>query len=301
MSRRLTAAATPYLFLAPFLAVFVAFLVLPAMIALRESFFRLSRSGLGLGEAQARFAGFSNYLDLASDSELLGSFRRVLVYGGLLIPVMLLLAATTALLIDAGAKRLQNIYRLGVFLPYAVPTVVAALIWGFLYNKDYGPAAQLFQASQGSGADPLGPRTVLAAVANVTLWQFTGYNVIIFLSALQAIPGSIYEAARLDGCNELGLAYRIKLPLIRPALVLSGLFSIIGTLQLFGEPFVLQPNAHTIDQSFTPNLYAYYLAFGQTDFNKSAAVSVVTMLLTVVLAAGFIRLTARSSGWRSAR
>ena len=119
---------------------------------------------------------------------------------------------------------------------------------------------------------------------------------LIIFAALQAIPTEIYESARLDGCSGFRIAWYIKIPLVAPALILTCIFSIIGTLQLFNEPSVLQAISNNIPSSFTPNLYAYYTAFGNNNYYYAAALSVLLALVTCVLSFGFLRVTQRQSG-----
>ena len=119
---------------------------------------------------------------------------------------------------------------------------------------------------------------------------------IIFYSALQGIPQEIYESGRLDGLSEMGIALRLKLPLILPAIIFGLLFSMVGTLQLFNEPLVLKNLASGITSTFTPNIFAYYVAVINTDFNYGGAIAVILGVVTFVFSFGFLRLTRRQSG-----
>ena len=107
---------------------------------------------------------------------------------------------------------------------------------------------------------------------------------LILFAALKGIPEELYEAARVDGANDLQIALKIRIPLIMPALVLTAIFSIIGTLQLFNEPNILRIVAPTVmGTHFTPNLYVYRLAFGNRQFDYSAAIAFTLALVTAVL------------------
>ena len=132
-------------------------------------------------------------------------------------------------------------------------------------------------------------------MANITTWSWTGYNMLIVLSALQAIPRDQYEAARLDGASELAVALRIKLPQIGPALVLSGTLSIIGTIQIFNEPRVLQRISTSVSSDYVPTMAALRAAFQDNDFNSAAAMSVVIALIAGVLSLLYYQLTKRVS------
>jgi multiple sugar transport system permease protein len=135
---------------------------------------------------------------------------------------------------------------------------------------------------------------MLPSLGNIVTWQWTGYNMIIMYSALQAIPPELYEAALLDGASKWDIALSIKIPLIAPAIVLTCIFSIIGSLQLFNEPSIMATLAPTvIGDHYTPNLYAYTLAFTNQQYNYSAAVSFTLGVIVCVCSYLFLLLTNR--------
>jgi multiple sugar transport system permease protein len=261
-----------------------------------QSLFRFQRSGLGLTGTTVGFGGLSNYVNVLSDPKFYSSVGRVLLYGIVQVPVMLILALVLALLLDSAVVRFKAFFRLAFFVPYAVPGVVAALIWGYLYEPGISPIVSGFQALHLPTPDFLGFSTVLWSIANVSTWSWTGYNMLIIFAALQAIPGEIYESARIDGCSGIRLAWDIKVPLVAPALVLTCVFSIIGTLQLFTEPQIFYQISNYVSTSFTPVYYAYNMAFAYTNYYYAAALSVVLALVTFILSFGFLRVARRQSG-----
>ena len=287
---------TPYLFILPFGVLFLLFFIVPIFYAVYQSLFRSERSGLGLGAASVSFNGLANYVDVLHDANFYSGVGRVLLYGIVQVPVMLILALALALLLDSTVVRFKNFFRVAFFVPYAVPGIIAALLWGFLYNPALSPFNAISQALGRGGVDFLSARIVLWAIANIATWAWTGYNMLIIFAALQAIPTEIYESARIDGATGFSIAWNIKIPLVAPALVLTGIFSIIGTLQLFNEPQVLTAISNSISSSFTPNLYAYNTAFGNNNYYYAAALSVVLALFTFILSFGFLRVTQRQSG-----
>jgi multiple sugar transport system permease protein len=126
---------------------------------------------------------------------------------------------------------------------------------------------------------------VLASIGNIVTWEFVGYNMLIFYSALRVIPLSLYEAAEIDGAGQWRIITAIKLPAIRGALVIATIFSIIGSFQLFNEPSVMQSLApNSISTYFTPNMYAYSLSFSGQQYNYSAAVAIVMGVVTMIIA-----------------
>ena len=195
------------------------------------------------------FVGLDNYVTAVTDPLFLRGVRRVAVFFVLQVPVMLLLALVFALALDSGLVRLAKVVRLGIFVPYAVPSVVAALMWGYLYGPDYGPFAQLGRLLGLPAPRFLGDDWMLGSLANIVTWEFVGYNMIILYAALRTIPQELYEAAAVDGAGAWRIAWSIKLPALRPALLLTLLFSVIGSFQLFNEPKLLQPLAPTVIDS----------------------------------------------------
>jgi multiple sugar transport system permease protein len=289
-------ALAPYLFILPFGVLFILFFLAPIVYALYESLFHYHRIGLGLSGASTTFGGLSNYVTVVRDSKFYTSVGRVLLYGIVQVPVMLILALVLALLLDSAAVRFKAFFRLAFFVPYAVPGIIAALLWGYLYDPALSPIVKGLQSLHLPAPDFLGYGSVLWSIANIATWAWTGYNMLIIFAALQAIPHEIYESARMDGCSGIGIAWRIKVPLVAPALVLTCVFSIIGTLQLFAEPQVLSSISINISTSFTPVLYAYNSAFAYNNYYYAAALSVVLALVTFVFSFGFLRVTQRQAG-----
>jgi multiple sugar transport system permease protein len=209
---------------------------------------------------------------------------------------MLVLALFFALALDSGLTRLSRVIRLGIFLPYAVPAVVATLMWGYLYGKDFGPFTQLAQKLSLPAPNFLGEGGMLWSIGNVVNWEFVGYNMIIMYAALRSIPSELYEAAATDGAGAIRTAWSIKIPSIRSAIVVCLIFSVIGAFQLFTEPKLLQPLApNVIESSYTPNLYAYSLTFTSQDPNYAAAVSFLLGLVIVIASYAVLFATSRKS------
>lgn len=263
-SARRTHRLAGMLFVTPFTLLFLAFLVVPLGYAFWLS---LHSSTLVGGE---HFSGLDSYTRALKDPQFRSGLLRVLAFGAMQIPVMIGIALLGALLIDHLTTRLAKVFRLVVFMPYAVPAVIGALMWGFLYSPTFGPLHSVLHA------DLFGRSLMLASLSNVVTWQWTGYNMIVIYAALQGLPREAYEAARVDGASVIQTAIRIKIPMISSALVLTLMFTIIGTLQFFTEPVVLRPLASSvITPDYTPNLYAYSLAFQYSEFDYSAAISFV--------------------------
>ena len=277
-----------FVFTLPFMVLFVALFIAPLIYALYLSLYREQLVG---GNA---FVGLDNYTEGLKDKAFTDGVKRVALFMVVQVPIMLILALAFALIIDSGKVVFAKLYRVGFFVPYAVPTVIAALMWGFLYGRDFGPFADLADKLGTTPPNFLGESTMLWSIANVSTWTFTGYNMIIFYAALRAIPAELYEAAAVDGAGAFRTAVHIKLPLLRPAILLCTIFSVIGSFQLFAEPRVFYDIApQVIGKSYTPNLYVYNLAFADQRLNYAAALSFMLGLVVFIVSFIVMRISAR--------
>lgn len=275
---------TAWLFLAPFIALFATVFIVPIFTSVYNSFYGMKQSGLGLGAPERVFIGLQNYGETLASSAFWSGMGRVLGYALFQIPIMIIGALALALLLDSLAAKYIGFFRLSYFLPYAIPGVIAAVVWTYLYQPNLSPLVDALQAI-GINWDFLSTNTVLLSMANITTWTFTGYNMLIFLSALQAIPRELYEAARIDGATEWRIVRAIKVPMVQGAAMLAVLLSIIGTIQLFNEPTVMKRSATFIDSAYTPMMMAYDQAFGPSaNTGKAAAISVVMAIIAGLLA-----------------
>jgi multiple sugar transport system permease protein len=277
------------LFLLPFLALFAAIYLAP--IGYTIYLFRMHRSGLGLEAPTQVFAGLDNYVTALRDPEFRGSLLRVLLIGVVQVPVMLGLALVLALLLDARSAPLRRFFRLAFFLPYALPGVIGAIMWSYLVAPELSPITALAHHF-GLHLDLTSNAMLAPTIGNMLTWAWTGYNMLIIYSALQAIPPELSEAATMDGCSAFRIAWQIKVPLVRPALVLTAVFSIIGTAQLYNEPAILHNVAPNLSSNYTP-IYAAYNAVDANNFNQAATESVLLALIAFVLSFGFLKLVQR--------
>jgi multiple sugar transport system permease protein len=269
-----------WIFVGPFLAVFALTFLAPIGYAIYLSLFR-EQAFFG-GNV---FVGLDNYADVIRDSKFWESFLRVLVFLVVQVPVMLVLALLAALAIDSARLHGASFFRIVIFLPYAVPGVVAVLMWGFIYGNNFGLAADLNELLGSTAIQPLSGHWMLPSIANIVTWEFVGYNMLIFFSALRTVPEELYEAAAIDGAGAWRTIRAVKLPALRGAVVIATIFSIIGSFQLFNEPNILRTLApNVITTYYTPNMYAYNLSFAGQQFNYSATVAIVMGVITAVIA-----------------
>jgi multiple sugar transport system permease protein len=280
-------------FLVPFVLLYAFVFVLPIGYAVYESLQKKERSGpLGLGGSKSVFAGLSNYRSALADEAFVHGIWRVLSFAVAEVPLMIGSATILALLLDAASARAVPLFRSAYFLPYGIPGVIASILWSFLYVPNVSPVVTVLN-DIGVHVDFLGGGTIFWSIANIVTWEFAGYNMLVLVAQLKAIDPELYEAARIDGANAWHLIRHIKLPLIRSALVLTTVFTIIGTLQLFAEPYVLKPFSNAIDSSYTPNLAAFTQAFTNNNGNLAAAQAVILAIATSLLSFGFLYLVGR--------
>ncbi|QKW23042.1 sugar ABC transporter permease [Kitasatospora sp. NA04385] len=278
---------TPLGFLLPFGSLFLLTFVAPICYAVHQSLFKLHRSGLGLTPPSTVFAGFANYTEALADRAFTSAVVRVLLIGAVQVPLMLGLALLLALLLDGRRTPGKRFFRLAFFLPYAIPGVIGGLMWSFLYQPDVSPIARAL-SGLGLHVDFTSEGLLPWSVGNMLTWGWTGYNMIVIHSALKAIPGEYAEAAELDGCTGWRLAWHIKIPMVRPALVMSTVFSIIGMAQLYNEPVIMRAVAPNLAGDWTP-IMAAQNEVAANNYQAAAARSVILALVIFVLSFGFMR------------
>ncbi|PRX62330.1 carbohydrate ABC transporter membrane protein 1 (CUT1 family) [Nonomuraea fuscirosea] len=266
-------------FIAPFGTLFALVFVVPILYAAYLSLFQDKLVG---GNT---FVGFANYVKLVQDPQFLDGAGRVVWFTVVQVPIMLFFAMALALALDSMRLHGARFLRVTIFLPYAVPAIVSTLMWGFLLGVKYGLFGSLNRAL-GTDLDPFAPGTTLISIGVMVTWAFTGFNMLIFYAALKAVPRELYEAAAIDGAGEFQIVRRIKLPALRGSLVVTIIFSIIGTFQMFNEPQILPSMVANsgVTTFYTPNLYAYNLAFTGSQQGYAAALALVMAAITIAVA-----------------
>lgn len=277
----------------PFLILLLTVFLIPVGTAVWLSFFSDDQPGLGFGPERTVFVGLRSYTAVLTDPTFLGSLGLVALYCLIYIPLMVAGALGLALLLDSGVVRLRAWAQLGLFLPHAVPGIIAALIWLYLYTPGLSPVVDVL--SQGDiHIDFLGVNTVLPSIVNIALWSNLGYNMVIFYAALQAVPREVIEAAVVDGAGPVRTALQVKAPLVRSSIVMVAMFTLIWAMQLFTEPMLLSQSSPMVNSRFSPSMYIYDAAFTRNNYGLAAAASVILLLCTVALSYGVTRWTNRS-------
>ncbi|MDH6622478.1 multiple sugar transport system permease protein [Streptomyces sp. LBL] len=288
--RRLTACGV---LMTPFFALLVSVFLIPVGTAVYLSFFSDDQPGLGFGPEHSVFVGLRSYVAVLTDPTFLGGLGTVVLYCLLYIPLMVVGALALALLLDSGVVKLRAWAQLALFLPHAVPGIIAALIWLYLYTPGISPIIDLFSQADIT-IDFLGVHTVIPSIVNIALWSNLGYNMVVFYAALQAVPREVIEASVVDGAGPVRTALQVKTPLVRASIVMVAMFTLIWALQLFTEPVLLSQSSPMINSRFSPSMYIYDAAFTRNNYSLAAAASVILLLCTIALSYGVTRWTSRA-------
>ena len=268
-------------FVAPFLIMFLLFMVAPLGYAIYTSLYTTKIIGGTV------FSGAANYTQTLQSGEFWSGVIRVIVFGAIQIPVMLAIAFFFATIFDLGVAKYGRVFRAIFFIPFAVPAVVAAVMWSFLLEPQFGPFTHAANVVGAHNVNFFSPTLVLPTIIEIVNWEWTGYNMIILYTALRSVPRDVVEAAIVDGTSLWRIITRVKLPMVRPAIVLLLFLNTIGALQLFTEPLILyyfQPQA--ISVNYTPTLYIYWTATAGGQYNLAAAAAVVLGAVIVLISVG---------------
>ena len=271
-------------FLAPFFLAFILVFLVPVIVSIKSALFSQVPKGEGLyggGGTVDTFVGLDNLSAAAQNPVFWQGVGRVMLFGAIQIPVMIGGALLLALLLDSMLVKRVAFFRLGYFLPYAIPGIIAAMVWVYMYTPQISP----FQGILPAGTNLMAPNIILFSMANMTTWTYMGYNMLIFLAALQAIPHDLYEAARIDGASGWQVATKIKIPLVRGAALLAVLLSIIGTIQLFNEPTVMKTMNPWMGDAYTPMMMAYNSLLWQVTPSGSGPANAISLLMAVIAGA----------------
>jgi multiple sugar transport system permease protein len=266
----------------------VAFSVLSIVVAAVVSLTNLDIGGLGNPDA-VRFVGLHNYQTLFSDAafwESLGNTAFFVAFG---VPVMIAGSLAIAIALNYSQSRLFKALRAFYFLPAITAIVAISLIWGNLYNSQFGLLNWLLSLV---GIGPVqwltDPTMAKFSVALVAIWRGSGLDTIIFLAALQAIPAEYYEAAAIDGAGEWRKIFSITLPLMRFAIFFVTVTNLIAWMQFFDEPYVLTQGG-PVHATTSMSLYIYQEGFRYNAFGFASAASIVLFAIIAVVTAAQLR------------
>ncbi|WGL51400.1 sugar ABC transporter permease [Nocardioides sp. BP30] len=279
-SRRERAGAA---FIAPHMLMLGLFMLVPTVYAVYSSLFATKLIG------GRQWVGLENYRTVLHSSEFWSGVVRVLVFGAIQVPLTLAIAFGFAALFDAGVIRGSRFLRTIYFMPFAVPGVVASVMWSFLLLPGFGSYAKALDRLGLGHVDFFSSRLILPTIMLIVIWEWTGYNMTILYTSLKSIPKEVTEAAIMEGASLWRIIVHIKLPMVMPSIVMLVFLNAVGALQLFTEPSILasfQPQA--VSFGFTPTLFVYHTAVGSGEYELGAAAAVILALIIGALSvAGF--------------
>jgi multiple sugar transport system permease protein len=282
------------IFLTPGLLVIGLFFLLPIAASLLLSLTDFDIYALGdLGNA--RLVGFRNFARLVADplfwTSMRNTFYFVLVGG----PLTLGVALAAALLLHSKLTRWKGLFRTIFFAPYITTLVAVAIVFRYLYHPRFGGLNRVLELFGISAIDWLGdPRWAMPAIILLAIWKNFGYAMVLFIAGLQAIPESLYEAARIDGADRLQLFRRITLPLLAPTFLFLGILTTIGYFQFFAEPYVMTAGG-PLNATLSVGLLMYKQGFRWWNMGYAAAIAVVLGLVILAFSALQFRIEKRRS------
>jgi multiple sugar transport system permease protein len=270
-----------YGFVAPALFVILVFFFLPLTGALLLGFTDFDIYALG-DLAYLRFIGIDNYTRLVRDPLFWKALRNTIVFVVIAGPLTVLPALGLALLLHARLTRFRGFFRTALFLPVVTTLVAVAVVWRYLYHPQYGPMAAALGVFGVAPIDWLGdPRWALPAIILMAVWKNFGYSMVVFLAGLHAIPGHLYEAARIDGANAWQQFRHVTLPLLAPTTLFVAVLTLVGYLQLFAEPYVMTQGGPS-QSTLSVVLLMYEEGFRWWNMGYAAAVAFLLFGIIVV-------------------
>ena len=267
-------------FVMPALLLIGVFFAIPVLAAFLLSFTDFDLYSIGeLGAT--RFVGLKNYRDLLGNPLFWTALRNTLYFVAVGGPLSAAVSLATAVAVNSKLVRWRALFRSAFFAPWVTTLVAVAIVWRYLYHPQYG----LFNAALGhlglGPVDWLGdPRWAMPSIILLSVWKNFGYNMLVFLAGLQAIPEELYEAAALDGAGAWHRFRHVTLPMLGPTFVFVGVVTMIASFQIFSEPYVMTQGG-PLKATETLVLFMYEEGFRWWRLGSAAAIAVVLFLITL--------------------
>jgi multiple sugar transport system permease protein len=230
------------------------------------------------------FVGLANYTALVSDRVFLRAAANTLAYVVLTVPLGLALSLAVAVLLDSGV-RAAGLFRTVFFIPVVTSMVAVGYIWSWLYDPTFGILDYVLSFVGVQLPFLKSPATALPSIALMSVWKNLGFNIVIFLAGLQAVPTSMYEAAAIDGTSRTRTFLRVTLPLLNPTVVFLAVMGVMGSLKIFGEVFVMAPQGGPLHSTTSVVFEIVRTSFRSGRMGYGAAMSVIlfAMILGVTI------------------
>ncbi|RDY67701.1 sugar ABC transporter permease [Halobacillus trueperi] len=270
------------MFISPAVLLLSLFSLIPILIAFFISFTDMNLKGLA-DWSSVSFVGLENYQSLFADDKFIKSIFNTIFYVVIGVPLVIICSLSIALLLNYGTSKLFTMFRAVYYMPSITNIIAVAVIWGYLYNTEYGLFNYLLSLLTVENVPWLQEPTIAKiSLIILAVWKGIGINMIIFLAALQGIPKSYYEAAEMDGANRLQVLFNVTLPLLRYATFFVTVTTLIGWMQFFEEPFVMTDGG-PLDGTISIALFIYKEGFQFSEFGYAAAASFVLFAMIILV------------------
>ena len=280
---------TPYLFVSPAMLLLIAFGVLPIVVAAAISTTNMNISAFA-NWSNVRFVGVDNYVTLFADTDFWQALGNTGFFAIIGVPSIVILSLAIALLLNRSQGAFYRGLRAFYFIPAITGIVAISLVWGYLYNTQFGLFNYLLSLAGMPEVQWLSdPWLSKFSVALVAIWRGTGLNIIIFLAALQGVPKEYLEAASLDGASDWRKTWSITIPLMRFAIFFVSITTTISWLQFFDEPFVLTDGG-PLGATTSVSIFLYKEGFRLNQFGYASAGSIVLFAIIAVITVVQLRL-----------
>ena len=281
------ASTAGWVFAAPALTVIAVFFALPVLAALALSLTDFDIYALA-DLRNLRFVGLGNYIALLHNPLFWKALGNTLYFVGVGVPLSIAVSLGAALLLQSKLGRFKPFFRTAFFAPVVTTVVAVAVIWRYLFHTRYG---LVNWGLSSLGIDPIDwlgdPHWAMPTIIAFAVWKNFGYNMIIFLAGLQAIPEDLYEAARIDGASRWRQLLHVTLPMLGPTLLLVAILTLSGYFQLFAEPYVMTQGGPL--QSTVSVLYLMYEeGFKWWNLGNASAVAFLLFVLMSVVTSGLL-------------
>ena len=284
MNRSLAA----WVFVGPALIVLGIFFGLPVFAALLLSLTDFDLYALA-DWRNLRFVGFGNYIELLQMPLFWKSLGNTFYFVIVGVPLSIAVSLGAALLLNAPAARFRAFFRTALFAPVVTTLVAVAVIWRYLFHSSYGLVNWALGHVGIAPIDWLGdPQWAMPTIILLAVWKNFGYNMVIFLAGLQAIPQDLYEAARIDGASRRRQLWHITLPMLGPVLMVVGVITVAGYFQLFAEPYVMT-RGDPLQSTVSVLYFMFEEGFRWWNLGRASAVAFLLFLIILAITAAMMR------------
>lgn len=274
-------------FLTPGLGLLALFVVIPILLT---AWISLHRGSMAMSYSQLQWVGLHNYALIFQQSTFRTALINVFLYSAANIVIVLPLAVLLGMFLQQSRIRAKNVLRTALFLPYMIPTVAVAIVWGYLYEPQYGPLNQILGWAHIPAQDWLGSiHEAMLALVILNVWQTLGYYVVIVVAGLTEIPQEYYEAASIDGASWFQQQLHVTLPLLNRSLAFVFVILTINTLQIFDPVYVLTQGS-PVNSTNVVAYQMYVTAFNYGQAGLASAMAMVLLAVVLLLSLAQLRL-----------